>query len=355
MRSCQPILTKPRDGEHTGNAVLVRRVKILLHTPEVQRSSARHTEELARIQEPPCFRRVYPKIFGFKENQFHKLRVSRGQSPQTSMFQEDKFQNLRALGGYLYTSNMTEWKDLRPAKRTRNCRTTRPTKVLLPRSCPIDLEGSNMRNLDNSPHPINIESGPSLEDRVRYSGFETAKQRFTSGCNIYRSSRVRALIPRNLQEKSTGPTGSEHEALESLRFQRRIIRDYEFLHDVRRYLKYDEEFASTPQQRVSFLPKKECEKSRSSLDYYVVRNFSILESGCRFFRRSSSSRYPIMRAHKQEISLITAMRIRDQEFLLPSGAIDYLQQISTDTSDLHQPNLTVLPSIEMQGQDPESP
>ena len=33
-------------------------------------------------------------------------------------------------------------------------------------------------------------------------GFETAKQIFTSGCNIYRSSRVRALIPRNLQEKS---------------------------------------------------------------------------------------------------------------------------------------------------------
>ncbi|KAF3528932.1 hypothetical protein DY000_02040952 [Brassica cretica] len=60
---------------------------------------------------------------------------------------------------------------------------------------------------------------------------------FTSGCNIYRSSRVTALIPRNLQvpkDKSTGPTGPEHEALESLRFQRRIVRDYEFLHDVNR-------------------------------------------------------------------------------------------------------------------------
>ncbi|KAG2247383.1 hypothetical protein Bca4012_089468 [Brassica carinata] len=126
---------------------------------------------------------------------------------------------------------------------------------------------------------------------------------FTSGCNIYRSSRVTALIPRNLQvpkDKSTGPTGPEHEALESLRFQRRIIRDYEFLHDI------------------------------------------ILQ--------------PISNhgAHKQEISLITAMRIPDQEFLLQSGATDHLQQISIDTSDLHQPNLRVLPFIDMQGKDPES-
>ncbi|KAF3504161.1 hypothetical protein F2Q69_00043070 [Brassica cretica] len=99
---------------------------------------------------------------------------------------------------------MTKRRDLRPAKSTRNCGTTCPTKVLLPRSCPIDLE---------------------------------AKQRFASGCNIYRSSRVRALIPRNLQEKSTGPTGSEHESLESLKSWRRIVRDYKFLHDVRRYLR----------------------------------------------------------------------------------------------------------------------
>ncbi|KAF3554768.1 hypothetical protein F2Q69_00011919 [Brassica cretica] len=55
-----------------------------------------------------------------------------------------------------------------------------------------------------------------------------------------------------------------------------------------------------------------------------------------------------------QISLITAMRIRDQEFLLQSGATDHLQQISEDTSDLHQPNVRVLPSIDMQGQDPES-
>ncbi|KAF3586151.1 hypothetical protein F2Q69_00030573 [Brassica cretica] len=33
------------------------------------------------------------------------------------------------------------------------------------------------------------------------------------------------------------PTRSEHEALESLRFQRRIVRDYKFLHDVHRYLR----------------------------------------------------------------------------------------------------------------------
>ena len=40
-------------------------------------------------------------MFQKGENQFHKLRVSRGRSPQTTMFQEDKFQNLRASGGYL--------------------------------------------------------------------------------------------------------------------------------------------------------------------------------------------------------------------------------------------------------------
>ncbi|KAH0892846.1 LOW QUALITY PROTEIN: hypothetical protein HID58_055275 [Brassica napus] len=141
MRPRQSILSKPRDGEvlllylkeqrHTGSAVLV------------QRSLARQTEELANIREPPCIRRIYPKTFGFQENQFHKLQVSRGRSPQTSMFQEDKFQKHRASGGYLRedTSNMTKWRDLRPAKSTINCRTTHPKKVLLPRRCPIYLEG----------------------------------------------------------------------------------------------------------------------------------------------------------------------------------------------------------------------
>ncbi|KAF2582691.1 hypothetical protein F2Q68_00004750 [Brassica cretica] len=56
----------------------------------------------------------------------------------------------------------------------------------------------------------------------------------------------------------------------------------------------------------------------------------------------------------RRISLITTMQIRAQEFLLPSGATDHLQQTSTDTSDLHQPNLRVLPSIDMQGQGPKS-
>ncbi|WZZ44806.1 hypothetical protein YC2023_041065 [Brassica napus] len=52
----------------------------------------------------------------------------------------------------------------------------------------------------------------------------------------------------------------------------------------------------------------------------------------------------------RRISLITAMQIRAQEFLLLSWATDHLHQTSTDTSDLHQPNLRVLPSIDMQGQ-----
>ncbi|KAF3564628.1 hypothetical protein DY000_02016277 [Brassica cretica] len=76
--------------------------------------------------------------------------------------------------------------------------------------------GSNGRNLDNS----------HIQSTLRVVHLWRPK-----------SSRVIALIPRNLQEKSTGPTRSEHEALESLRFQRRIVRDYKFLHDVHRYLK----------------------------------------------------------------------------------------------------------------------
>ncbi|KAF2570091.1 hypothetical protein F2Q70_00003873 [Brassica cretica] len=57
----------------------------------------------------------------------------------------------------------------------------------------------------------------------------------------------------------------------------------------------------------------------------------------------------------RQMSLITAIRIQDQEFLIPSGATYHLQQISTDSSDLHQPNLRFLPSIDMQGPDPKSP
>ncbi|KAF3608998.1 hypothetical protein DY000_02049167 [Brassica cretica] len=79
--------------------------------------------------------------------------------------------------------------------------------------------------------------------------------------------------------------------------------------------------------------------------------FSILDPGYR--------EYVTMRprgpAPGRHISLITAMQIQDQEFLLPSRATDHLQQISTNTSDLHWPNLRVLPSIDMQAQDPESP
>ncbi|KAL0886422.1 hypothetical protein Bca101_010405 [Brassica carinata] len=69
---------------------------------------------------------------------------------------------------------MLEWKALKPAKHTRNCRTPRPTKVLVPLSCPIELQdisnGSTKGdkcNLDNSQHPIDIKSGLSLEDTVR--------------------------------------------------------------------------------------------------------------------------------------------------------------------------------------------
>ncbi|KAH0898517.1 hypothetical protein HID58_048085, partial [Brassica napus] len=93
----------------------------------------------------------------------------------TSRFQDDISQILRASGRYNP-----------PAKNTRNCRTTRPIIVLVPRSCPVKLEdilnGStegNKYNLDNSPHLIDIENGPSLEDRVqcRIKSIETMGSR----------------------------------------------------------------------------------------------------------------------------------------------------------------------------------
>ncbi|KAH0903443.1 LOW QUALITY PROTEIN: hypothetical protein HID58_042946, partial [Brassica napus] len=314
-------------------------------------------------------------IFGLQEGESHNLHISEGSTPKpsgsrrinsrTSGAQEE----ISVIAGFQeYTSKITKGKDLRPAKRTINFRTTRPTKFLLPRSCPLDLQGitngSNARNLDNSPHPIDIGSGPSMEDIVRYYGFERAKQMFTSGCNIYRSSRVTALIPRNLQvpkDKSTGPTGPKHEALESLRFQRRIIRDYEFLHDVRRYLTVVRRRINLHASTKGLVPPEEGMRK--------IAVFTQLLPRCIFFRRSFSNRYPIMGriskmkyvaichrgpAPGRQISLITTMRIPDQEFLLQSGAIDHLQQISIETSDLHQPNLRVLPFIDMQGKDPES-
>ncbi|KAF2583065.1 hypothetical protein F2Q68_00005399 [Brassica cretica] len=62
----------------------------------------------------------------------------------------------------------------------------------------LDKVRGNMCYLDNSPHPIDIESGPSPEDRVRccIKSIKTLGWRLQTGCNIYRSSWVRALIPR---------------------------------------------------------------------------------------------------------------------------------------------------------------
>ncbi|KAG5397782.1 hypothetical protein IGI04_019596 [Brassica rapa subsp. trilocularis] len=121
-------------------------------------------------------------MFQKGENQFHKLRVSRGRSPQTTMFQEDKFQNLRASGGYL-------------TKSTRNCRTTHPTKVLLPRSCPIDLEG-----IPNGPTEATgvISTTAHIQSTLRVVNLRRTE------CNVV---------------------------------LRRIVRDYKFLHDVHRYLR----------------------------------------------------------------------------------------------------------------------
>ncbi|KAF3563271.1 hypothetical protein DY000_02014594 [Brassica cretica] len=136
MRSCQPTLSKPRDGEVLSLYLEKKstqgvpswckeqkycsiRQRYKGHWQGRQRSSptsgnlnvsegstpkpsgSKRTSSTNsgflgdEAHKPPCFRRVYPKTFGFQANQFHKLWVSRGRSPQTSMFQKGLPQNLR--------------------------------------------------------------------------------------------------------------------------------------------------------------------------------------------------------------------------------------------------------------------
>ncbi|KAF2571964.1 hypothetical protein F2Q70_00004231 [Brassica cretica] len=193
------------------------------------------------------------------------------------------------------------------------------------------------------------------------------------------SSRVRGLFPQNLQvpkDKSTGPTGPAHETLESLRFQTRIIRDYEFLHDVRRYLRIVRQriglHASTkglvpPEDGIRkiavftrLLPRTELLHPRVRvyvLQKIILRRYPIMGHISKKSINNSfscpghvpfGSRKHVAMCHRgpspgRQISLTTIMGIRNQEFLLQRGATDNLQQISTDTSDLHQPNIRVLP------------
>ncbi|KAF3554230.1 hypothetical protein F2Q69_00014504 [Brassica cretica] len=178
MRPCQPILSKPKDGEvlllylkeqkRTGSAVLVQRANIFLHIvgPEYDPQVRFKGHWQGRQRSSPAS---------------GNLHVSKGSTPKpsgswrinsrTTGPQED----ISAIAGFQeYTSKITKGKDLRPAKSTQNCRTTRPTKVLLPRSYPLYLEGTpngstegNMCYLDNNPRLTDIESGPYPEDGVR--------------------------------------------------------------------------------------------------------------------------------------------------------------------------------------------
>ena len=220
---------------------------------------------------------------------------------------------------------------------------------------------------------------------------------FTSECNTYRPSCVRALIPRNFQvskdrniqvskDISTGPTGSEHEALESLRFQRRIIRDYEFLHIVRWYLRVVRWRIGLHAATNGLVPPEEGMRKIVVFTRLLPR-IEILHSRVRVYVLAKITLRPISNhgAHKQEVnqqfvSLPRSCAIRIQEICgyvpqrsrawktdlayhcnanpgsripAPERATDQLQQIPTDTSDLHQQNVRVIPSIDIQGQDPK--
>ncbi|WZZ34437.1 hypothetical protein YC2023_017838 [Brassica napus] len=303
------------------------------------------------------------------------------QHPLTSMFQKGLPQNLRDIsviaGFQEYTSEITEGKDLRQAKRTINCRTTHPTKVLLPRSCPIDLEditnGSTEETgaISTTAHIQSSSRVVHLRRTERDVGFETAKKMFTSGCNIYRSSRVRALIPRNLQvpkDKSTGPTGPEHEALESLRFQRRIIRDYDFLHDVCRYLRVVRRRIGLHASTKGLVPPEEGMR-KNAVFTRLLPSTTLLHPRVRVYVLQKIILQPITiirflspvmchsdkgnmwlyatevlrKEDRYRLSLQCKSEIKKSCF----QAGQQIQQISTDTSDLHQPNLRVLPSIDM--------
>ncbi|KAF2577232.1 hypothetical protein F2Q68_00005401 [Brassica cretica] len=147
-----------------------------------------------------------------------------------------------------------------------------------------------MRNLDNSPHPINIESGPSPEDRVR--------------CCI---KSIKTLGSR--QQNKDSPPGA-------------ISTDPPIPEKNHQGLRVPTRCTSIPQGRTtknwpSRLNKGSCAR-KIDLAYHCNAN--------------PRSRIPTSERGNRSPN-----------------------QNSIDTSDLHQPNLRVLPSIDMQGQDPESP
>ncbi|KAH0854299.1 LOW QUALITY PROTEIN: hypothetical protein HID58_083942, partial [Brassica napus] len=180
MRSCQPILQA--QGRRSTVALPERTKEHMECRPGAKSKNvapyARGTKVIGKAY---IGARQHPGTSMFQKGLPQNLRVPRESVPQTPGDEAHKPPGFRRINSR--TSEPQEVisiiarfreKDLRPAKSIRNCRTTSPTKVLLPRSGPIDLEGTpngstegNGCYLDNSPHPIDIESGPSPEDRVR--------------------------------------------------------------------------------------------------------------------------------------------------------------------------------------------
>ncbi|KAH0871915.1 hypothetical protein HID58_069277, partial [Brassica napus] len=137
------------------------------------------------------------------------------------------------------------------------------------------------------------------------------------------------------------------------------IKDYEFLHDVHRYLRVVRQRIGLHTSTKGLVPPEEGMKiiavftrllPSTELFHPRVRAYSCdirIQEICGYAPPSSCSRKTYLAYH---CNANPRSRIPTSE----RGNIS-LQQISTDTSDLHQPNLGVLPSIDMQGQDPESP
>ncbi|KAF2620946.1 hypothetical protein F2Q68_00039278 [Brassica cretica] len=246
MKPSQAILSKPRDGEvlllylkeqkHTASVVLVKiaRSKKQEVTASLPGSSDRGGSYTI-LQKYSSIRQRYKGHWQGRQRSSptsRNLHVSEGSTPnpsgsmrinsRTSGPQED----ISVMAGFReVTSKMTKWKDLRPAKSTRNCRTTRSIKVTVPGSCPIELKDilksstkGNECNLDYGPHPIDIERGPFPKDNTR--------------------CRTEPIQPPVLRWRNkSSPPGYQKEFLITSRLQRRFNRNYEFVCDVLQYFR----------------------------------------------------------------------------------------------------------------------
>ncbi|KAH0893004.1 hypothetical protein HID58_055433, partial [Brassica napus] len=180
-------------------------------------------------------------------------------------------------------------------------RNTRPTKFLLPRSC-IDLEGISNGSAEATgaiSTKAHIQSTWTVV-HLRRTECDTMASRQHNKCSSLGEISKDPPVPK---EKSTGPIGPAHEALESLRFQRRIIRDYEFLHDVRRYLRVVRQIIGLHASTKGLVPPEEGMRKIAVFTRLLPRT-ELLHPRVRVYVLQKIILRPISNhgAHKQEVN-----------------------------------------------------